>query len=138
MVYGNRLPSRIGSMAIGTIGRKTTGLVIGILSVIIVILMTGNTIGRSIGKITRSMALVTILDIMPKGEWKKFMVACRGRAPSRIGSMAIGTIGRKITISVIRILRIVIIILMAANTIWVGIREITRSMALTTILYVMA
>lgn len=115
MIEGGRSPSRSGSVTGSTVSRETCGLVIWISSLVIIILMTGNTIRREsrIGAV--GVALSAILNSMSLGQGEKVMVD-RSGCPSEVRGMAARTISREPTGLVVRIGRLVIIVLMARDT----------------------
>lgn len=77
-----RYPTRIGSMTFNAIGWEHCCLVIRVVRAIVIVLMTGIAIGRSIIKIIVDMTCRAILNIMTKGKWKEIMIYDSGH-PAR-------------------------------------------------------
>jgi len=128
MVKRGRFPPRIGGVALVTGSRVLCSHVIGIGCLVIIGQVTGNTLRGRVRVIPADMAEIAISQGMPAGERELCMVK-RGRFPTGIGVMTLVTGSRILCCRVVGIGGLVVIRLVAGNTLRGRVRVIPADMA---------
>jgi hypothetical protein len=99
-----RDPSRVCAVTHRTVGRKITRLVIGTGGSPEIGFVTGETVGRRIGKTTPGVASGTVIDLMPLGQREKQVTGTTRRPEPAIAGHVVThhAIGRKPGCCVVR------------------------------------